>query len=232
MDCNLKDNKMIFTPKGTSDKFNVRPDTLDEFVVKECYRGSYFNHIMDYQPDDIVLDVGCNIAAYSIRVASIVKHVYAYEANQENFNIANGNIDMNERNNISLFHCALTGSSVDEVTFYLNKGKNKGLHSLVTKGGRDSETVPAKRFSEALRESGATKVKMDIEGGEWDIFTNDDIDWSGVKSFVFEWHHKILGEKFVTPKRDQIREYLKLHFDNVDMPTKITWDCLAYAWND
>ena len=220
----------IVKVEDTGAQFNVRPGTLDEYVVKECYGKMYFDEYIKYRPEDVVLDVGANIGAYSVRVSKHVTAVHSYEASPENYEVALKNIELNSARNVHLHNLALVGTDVKTLDFFLNTGKNKGAHSLLVKRGREKQTVNAYRFSKALQESKATMVKMDIEGGEWDIFSNDTIDWTGVRGFVFEWHHAILRDK-TYEKRKWLEEYLKKHFDNVIMPQKLnsSWTILVRA---
>ena len=70
------------------DTFYCRPDSSDEYVVRECYSPIYFKEYMNYNKDDIVLDVGANIGAYSTRVSKLVKEVYSFEPLKENYDLA------------------------------------------------------------------------------------------------------------------------------------------------
>jgi FkbM family methyltransferase len=217
-----------YARKNEAETFYIRPGTLDKFVVTECYSNTYFNDFMRYKPTDVVMDAGCNIAAYSTRVSKLVSRVVSYEPDAENFEIATKNLQRNGCDNVTIHNCALVGNDEPEIKFFLNKFKNKGLHSTVTKRGRDFITAKATRFSRALAESGANKLKLDIEGGEWDIFHNDVIDWSNVDSMVMEWHQKVLGDY----KKDKFRwvvNYLLKHFRVVEAPETNTWASIIYA---
>ena len=204
----------LYKPHETKcgDIFDIRPDTSDEYVIKECYSPMYFKTFMNYNKNDIVLDAGVNIGAYSTRVSQLVKQVYGYEPMKENFELATRNLDKNNIKNVKLYNMALVSNDDKEIEFYLSNGKNAGSHTILKTRGRAVCTIKARRFSEVLAETKANKVKMDIEGAEQKILSEDSIDWSGVDAFVMEWHHKNFGKKNRIPYYKDMRKYLKEHF--------------------
>jgi FkbM family methyltransferase len=167
---------------------------------------------MNYNKNDIVLDAGVNIGAYSTRVSQLVKQVYGYEPMKENFELAKRNVDKNNIKNVKLYNEALVSNDDKEIEFYLSNGKNAGSHTILKTRGRKNITVKARKFSEVLAETKANKVKMDIEGAEQKILSKDNIDWSGVDVFVMEWHHKNFGKKNRIKYYKNMRTYLKKHF--------------------
>ena len=212
------------------DTFYCRSDSSDEYVGRECYSPIYFKEYMNYKKDDIVLDVGANIGAYSTRVSKLVKEVYSFEPLNENYDLAQKNLDRNNATNVKLYNNALIGTDDDEINFYLSKGKNLGGHTILPTRGRGIIVVKARRFSDVLSETKATKIKMDIEGAEWNILSEDDIDWSTVNGLVMEWHHKSFKntriEKFKWVM-DYLSENFKVVESNLDLNKK-TW--YGYIW--
>ena len=219
-----------YTRKKEKETYYTRPDTLDKYVVDECYRSTYFNDVMSYKPTDVVMDAGCNIAAYSTRVSKLVSRVVSYEPDADNYEIARKNLERNGCSNVTLHNLALIGSDDSEIKFFINKLKNKGMHSTVTQRGRDFTTAKATRFSRALAESGANKLKLDIEGGEWDIFQNDVVDWTPVEAMVMEWHQNALRDGKTKDKFKWTVDYLSKHFKVVEaQEPKNNWASMIYA---
>ena len=216
------------------DTFYCRPDSYDEYVIRECYSPMYFKDYMNYNKDDIVLDVGANIGAYSTRVSKLVKEVYSFEPLKENYDLAQKNLDRNNATNVKLFNHALIGTDDDEINFYPSKGKNLGSHTMLPTRGRGVISVKARKFSDVLSETKATKIKMDIEGAEWNILSEDDIDWSTVDSLVMEWHHKSFNKTRVE-KHLWVMDYLKQNFKfvetNLDL-SKNTWYANIWCYNE
>ena len=198
------------------DTFYTRPNTSDEYVIKECYSPMYFKDFMNYNKNDIVLDAGVNIGCFSTRVSKLVKQVYGYEPLEENFNLANKNLKKNNIKNVKLYNMALVSNDDKEIKFYLSNGKNKGSHTILKTRGREVCTTKARKFSEVLAETKANKVKMDIEGAEQKILSDDNIDWSGVDAFVMEWHHKNFSKNDRIPYFENMKKYLKQHFKYFD----------------
>ena len=182
----------------------------------------------------IVVDVGANIGAYSTRVSKLVKCVYSFEPDKENYNLAQKNLYKNNITNVKLFNHALIGTDDNEISFYLNKGKNNGSHTILPTRGREVTTVKARKFSEVLSETKATKIKMDIEGAEWNILNENNIDWSTVDAMIMEWHHKSFNKTRVE-KHIWVMEYLKQNFEfvetNLDLNKK-TWYANIWSYNE
>ena len=108
--------------------------------------------------------------------------------------------------------------------------KNLGSHTILPTRGRDHIVVSARRFSDVLSETKATKIKMDIEGAEWDILSKDQIDWSTVDALVMEWHHKNFNKTKIQKFKwvmDYLSENFKVVESNLDLNKK-TW--YAYIW--
>lgn len=220
----------IYNKKNISESFYVRQGTSDQLVIDECYGTTYFKKFFSYKPTDIVLDVGANIGGYSTRVSKLVKEVHSYEPDKDNFELASKNLQHNNCNNVTIYNYALISNNVPNVSFYVNNLKNKGMHSLIEKRGRTAVTVNAKRFSEEVNRIKPNKIKLDIEGAEYDIFLNNDIDWSSADTIMMEWHQSHLNDKDQS-KFKYITSYLKANFSTViaPPPTLKAWTSLIYA---
>lgn len=220
----------LYNKKNVKESFYVREETLDKFVIDECYGTTYFKNFFEYKPTDIVLDIGANIGGYSTRVSKIVKEVHSYEPDSDNYALAYKNLEHNKCDNVKLHNYALISNNEPIVSFYTNNLKNKGMHSLIAKRGRTAVTVNCKRFSEEVNRIKPNKIKMDIEGAEYDIFLNNDIDWSTVDTLMMEWHQSHLNDKDQSKFRFVV-DYLKKNFENViaPPPTEKAWTSIIYA---
>jgi FkbM family methyltransferase len=129
------------------------------------------------QPGDTVLDIGAYSGVTSIIFASLVGHghVYAFEADPENFECAKINIEMARQvmglANITLIDTAIW-SHCDGITFS-SEGAMGSSAVSVTGGGRGSEIRVASTTLEAfLAKKDITRVdfvKVDIEGAETEL---------------------------------------------------------------
>ena len=162
------------------EKFDMvgRPGTLDEYVMKEQ---------SGYQPlglkfTDRVMDVGGNIGAFARWAEPQCKEVISYEPDNANFQILCENIK--GRQSLMAYQAALVGDDRKTVDFYLN---NKGMHSTVERRGRTKVTVPALNFWSELDQHKPNVVKMDIEGGEYDILLGRELP-AYVEKLAIEIH--------------------------------------------
>jgi FkbM family methyltransferase len=170
----------ILSPKY---KLHVRPDTCDELVCGEIER-SY--KLLNLVKDDIVFDVGANIGAFSAWASPKVQSVTAYEPDLENFEVFR--LNTANLSNVDGFRVALLGDDTPEVEFFTNdSGRNKGLHSLVVQRGRGSYNVPAMNLHREIARIRPTKLKIDTEGGEYDMLLDKPIA-ECVKAIALEVH--------------------------------------------
>lgn len=152
----------------------------------DLFRQVELYNVSDLTENDVVLDIGANIGAFTIKVAKQVKHVYAVEP-----------IFCNElRENVYLNNL---GSRVTVLPFALGKG---GQVEIDVSFGIRHNIVEALLFKDILAKCKypPTFLKMDCEGGEWCINPFDLIekfssiegefhsfDTEGNKCDMYEW---------------------------------------------
>lgn len=152
----------------------VRPSSMDAYVIKE--QSSYNKLPIDEQ--SIVLDIGGHIGAFARRAIDRgASMVYSYEPEPDNFRI----LEVNAQGfNIKAFRMAIVSSDEEFVPLWLNSGKNTGNHSLIERRGRGGVQVPAFNFKKALQLHTPSVMKIDIEGGEYQLID----DLLNLPSFV------------------------------------------------
>jgi len=107
----------------------------------------------DLKPTDIVLDIGANIGAFSLKIAPKVKHVYAVEPTMTERLIKN--IKLNNIKNITVLDNALGDGNVINISWmrtYNKKIKSNTLTELINMCGGHIDWL-----------------KCDCEGAEWYI---------------------------------------------------------------
>lgn len=109
----------------------------------------------DFRNTDIVLDVGANIGAFSLKICGRVKHVYAIEPII--VDSLKNNIILNNVKNITVFDYAL-GNGLQKIEWLENS--------------KDMECIS---LSELIIKCGGKIdiLKCDCEGGEWCIIEDD-----------------------------------------------------------
>ena len=70
-------------------KFYIRDEkTIDKYIIDECLGKTYANKIKDTMSlDDIWLDAGGNIGAFSILISPYVKKIFAFEPETDNYKL-------------------------------------------------------------------------------------------------------------------------------------------------
>ncbi|EFQ82076.1 methyltransferase, FkbM family [Aeromicrobium marinum DSM 15272] len=163
-----------------------------EIFVEDEYRLDWFT--ADLGPEPVALDIGAHIGCFSVAFAR--RHpgarVDAYEASPSTAaylqrNIADNHLgDRVHGNNLAVQAVAGHLELADNGAA---SGHNGVLH-LDTETRR--VTVPSVAMADVLQVSGrsADLVKMDTEGGEYDmVLGSQPGDWAGVRRVVMEYHN-------------------------------------------
>jgi FkbM family methyltransferase len=161
----------------------VREDTLDLFVIKEqsCYKDLSFK-------DCIVLDIGGNIGAFAnYAIMRGAKSVISVEPEIDNYRLLVENTK--DLNVISHNACAVSNNA-ETIQLFVNKGRNKGLHSTVIRRGRDVQIASCLNINNLIEDYKPAIVKVDIEGGEYTLFENMPKIHACVTQIAVELHLK------------------------------------------
>ena len=95
--------------------FYIRNNKSDDWVINEVLRPSTYQKALDINKNDIVLDLGLNIAAFSVLWGYKAQKCFAYEPDEENFTIAKKNIELNKIKNCYIYNKAIVGSNINDV---------------------------------------------------------------------------------------------------------------------
>lgn len=209
----------------------LREGTLDDYIAKECLSSGTYSSRISLDKSDIWLDAGGNIGMFSLLVFDKVSQVISFEPDNENFNLMLENFNRNNVNNVVAFEAALVGDDKESLSFYINVKKNKGTHTVLKKRGRQEVIVSAKNIDRVIDEFGVNKIKMDIEGAEYDILKQMK-NLPKIKEIVLEYHFSILNDKDKS-KYKEVLSILKSNFKNVEYPedTRQNWTVMLTANN-
>jgi FkbM family methyltransferase len=209
-----KKNNLIFV----KDLFLKVPKPNNKFKLNlinnfDCLFNNYNEMFVDgkydcYELDkmETVFDIGANNGLFSVlAINKGVKKVYAFEPNQESLiNLRQLIKDMNVEVIDKAIHI-----KDEDIVFYIDPN-NTTIGSIsedhVKNNGSKVEkiTVPAtslKTFFEKNKIENLSLLKMDIEGGEYDIIENlEDEVFEKIDNFLIEYHNNTDGrvEKLVT----------------------------------
>lgn len=183
--------------KQTREGLYYRVGTSDEKMLKES---NIKNASSDYSmlklfDDMVIMDIGANVGGFAARLASKAKRIVCYEPDPSNFEVLKMNTE--KFPNVELVHGAIIKGNDPTVTFYMTKSKSANCSGSVYRGRRSVEqTVPAINFASELERIQPNFLKIDIEGSEYDLLTEDLPEC--VKEVIIEIHHSTdkLTEKY------------------------------------
>lgn len=201
----------------------TRENTLDDFIVKEV---KHYLNKFKLNSEDIVLDLGGNIGAFANLVSPLVKKVYTFEPEKDNFKIL---FDNNIKNlNVECFNSAVVGNEDKERIFYVNQKQNKGIHGFLAKRGRLEQKVICENINDIVIKNNINKVKMDIEGSEYELLKV--MDFKNIDEMIIEYHFIYLKDSD-KKKYNEIINILKNNFSYVDYKedTKKAWTTIIYV---
>ena len=148
----------------------------------------------DIEEDDVVLDLGVNIGAFSVlAINKKCKKVIGYECEKSNFDLAIKNI-LHQKGDteINLYNRGVSQLEQDISLFLCNTEYNNYRHSIIvhkTTMKRKSVMVHCDSMKKVIHQNpDITFIKMDIEGAEIDILENID-EWynPNITKLAFEW---------------------------------------------
>ena len=151
-------NNVFFSEKHQG---YVRENTLDEYIFGEV-RSAYKD--LKIKKGDVVLDLGANIGAFAKQAAEKEAIVHCYEPEPSNFTL----LQLNSPNTYN-HKKAVVGKQNGKIKLFINSKRNKGIHMTRPVNGRESIEVETVSFSDLINEIKPNKIKIDVEGAEYDF---------------------------------------------------------------
>lgn len=191
----------------------------EKHIIDAVFRGSEYTHRsvglggLNLTKDDIVLDLGGNIGAFTCDVFDKVKKVIVFEPEDVNYEFLSTNIEDNGAKNVIAHKKAVVGNDDKVRDFYL--GKAPYYYSFLVKHNRKRVPVECVNINDVMKKYKPTKMKVDIEGSEWEVLINCE-DFGKVDQIIFEYNFDMnmdLKEDFKRFKA--LRKHLKKHGFNV-----------------
>lgn len=161
----------------------IRPRTYDRQIVKESR--SYLRLAPD--ANDVLLDIGANIGAASRRFLNAgVRQVIAVEPEPVNFSILRKNLAAAPSRSVAVE--AAVAASEGDCELWIHAGRNKGMHSLVPQNRRRALRVRAVTLQRLMMRHRPTLIKIDIEGGEYQLLAPLSVLPAHVRGIALELH--------------------------------------------
>lgn len=196
-------------------QFLVRAQTTDLSVLNEIYIRRIYDEALLKRPlCPVIVDVGANIGAFSLRAVSLCHKpkIYAFEPYSKNFKMLQKNVELNMlKEPIKTIKKAVTG---DGKVHYLNvEASREGASSMYKDSTRNYhekeriETVKLADFMEKEKMDCVDLLKLDCEGAEFEIlYSLGQKQFDKIKRIVLEYH-----EYFGTGKVSELKAFLEKH---------------------
>jgi FkbM family methyltransferase len=175
-------------------KVRIRNNVLDARIIREIFvEQSYAAHV-DLPPDPVVVDIGGYIGDFSLYAVKRLgaSRVIVFEPARENFEVLQKNVRLNnyERRIIAVNKAVANNP---ELTLNVQSLEHSELHvSAYWYEGAESRKLPALTLSQIFPAYGLATIdllKVDCEGGEYDIFSQVPSEvFRRIQDIVFEWH--------------------------------------------
>jgi len=177
-------------------EYKVRGKTTDRNVINEIWiHNSYTPERFKINQNDLVIDVGAHIGVFSIFASKKANNgkIYAFEPSPENYSLLKENIELNKSHNITLIPKALSDKTGIK-DFFISEDDNKGNSSFYSKPKSSEKiSVNTTSFSDFIKKHKIKEIdfmKIDCEGGEYDIFFNSPKSIiKKIKKISMEYHN-------------------------------------------
>jgi FkbM family methyltransferase len=195
-------------------------------VENEIFVQKVYEKFFTVEEGDIVFDVGASVGpfTYTLKDKNPEK-VYCFEPHKELFQTLKKNV---ESDTTFLVNKAI--GSVDGTEKLSGLFNEQFISTCEEENTQDVETITFKSFIESNNIQKIDFLKSDCEGGEYDIFNDENLPWikKNVKKIVGEWHLNTpeLEEKFRHFRDTYLRDFPNHEVyscDEVDIKWSV-WD--------
>jgi FkbM family methyltransferase len=164
---------------------HFHPITRTEFpcdskVMAEIFKKGEYTKYFGQEYGECWADIGANIGAFTLRNAMNGIKSISFEPDPGNFNV----LIQNAINPDLCYNRAVVSKAEGQVQLYVSKNSPWNNTIFRPVRGRTCINVDTISFIDAT--AGCDCVKMDIEGGEFDIIDNCDL--SGFKKIIIAYH--------------------------------------------
>jgi len=180
----------------TQDGLNItiRQNLWDARIVREIFFDKPYMRHFQLDADPIIVDIGGYIGDFSLFAAKYLnaRHVIVYEPTDENFKMLRQNIENNGyEDRITAVNKAVSAS--DEVILNVQVSEDQEIHASAywypEAEQRRLPSVTLPELFETHQLESVDLLKVDCEGGEYDIFPAvPDTLFKRIKNIVFEYH--------------------------------------------
>jgi len=201
-------------PEGNEEPLNEyhKNSLIDEIFVRRIYE-KYF----EVKPNDIVVDIGASLGPFTYSILhKNPKHVFCFEPSKKEFKTLINNT---------------IGNPVTQIFKGVGPENSVIENSQLFGGENEMESIKFSTFIDLYSIEKIDFMKTDCEGGEYDIFNDENIDFilSNVKKISGEWHLNTPENKnkFRNFRDNYLTKFEKYEINSID-GFDIKWD----LWNE
>lgn len=143
-------------------------EKIDRDMISDCI-DNYYTDEIDYK-DKICLDLGANLGGFTkIALDNGASKVCVVECDTRNFEKLSKSFK--EEKNVDLYHAAVSNQETEKIQIYKNNSKQAHCSVSIVKRAKFKEydEVRNVRIGKLLEQYKPDIVKVDIEGGEYEI---------------------------------------------------------------
>jgi FkbM family methyltransferase len=177
--------------------YNVRGVDIHLLEVgepTEIFTDNYkvFDKGLTFQPNDIIIDIGCNVGFFSIMMAKIYPliKIYAFDPMPGNISVFQENLRLNNITNVICYRCAVSGKSGNIKMIY-SPDDLGGSSAYATRSGSlkeiEVQSITLDEIFELFSIDKCRLLKIDCEGAEYDIIYNTSV-MNKIENVVGEFH--------------------------------------------
>ena len=167
-----------------SDKYHIFPDgstcPIGEYhkmmMIKEIFIDKSYERFFEVQENNIVVDIGASVGPFTYSILhKNPKHVYCLEPSSSEFKTLVKNT---------------CGNRVTPIFKGISDSNFIRKNNMLFGGESTMESITFSRFIELYNLNYIDFLKTDCEGGEYDIFNNENFEYikNNVYKIVGEWH--------------------------------------------
>jgi len=198
-----------------------------DIVEKEVFEQKVYEKFFSVEDGDIVFDVGASVGPFSYTLEEKnPEKIYCFEPHKELFQTLTKNITSQ---NARFINKAI--GSVDGTQKLTGLFNEQFIEACEGENIQEVETITFKSFIEQNNIERIDFLKTDCEGGEYDIFNDENSSWikKNVKKIVGEWH---LGTPELREKFKHFRDTYLRDFPNHEVYSFDEHDIKWGLWDD
>jgi FkbM family methyltransferase len=161
--------RTLYGSRLTGDHRWIMPRCIYWFGVWEPLLSQWVRQRL--APDDVFVDVGANMGYFTVLAAQTAGGVVALEPEPTTFEKLLTNVALNGGTNVRAVRCA-AGAREGRVPFYRapwNDAENSTVENPDFEPAGEVETSPLARLLSDAEIARTRLIKVDVEGGEWDV---------------------------------------------------------------